>query len=656
MQPRRAVGWVGTFLLVFGLTTPHLAAQPAGKDQFGDALPAGAIARLGTVRWRHGQYLDHVLYTPDGKLLITGSDDNWIRVWDATTGAQLRTIPGHGRGTTALALSRDGALLASSGADGAVRVHEVATGKVRHTFKTRHSGAVGLAFSPDGKLLGSAGDDSRRRLWDLATGKELHEYEFGGTYGTYQQVAFTPDGKYFLATGREDQWHTVMHEVATGKLVRDFKGTGWHFALTPDGKTLISPHHDKGTSASGVGFWDVATGKLVRTLPFKEASYQPHLLLSPDGQRLALSDHDGQRILDVATGKTLLKAPWGGLRMFSPDGKTLVTVEGWGVLRRWDAATGKEIDPLPAHTWHVTALAFAPDGAAVATGSDDATVRLWEPRTGKPLRQLVAVVEPRPEIDSPGLRINAHWVTDVTFLPGGKALASSGADNAIRLWDVATGKRTHLLPGHRVTYDRVGYARGSVHTVAAAPDGKTLATTGADGVVRLWEVAAGKPCGPEVKAGELFTPRGVRAFFLDGKTLLVVTEREAQLWNTAAAGVVPHFKFPEKVYQAAASAGVKVLATQDEKGDVSLWDVAAARRLHKLPVGWADALALAPDGKTLATGHADGGVRLWDVGTGKELRALRGHAARVGALAFAPDGRLLASGSDDTTALLWGLD
>src|SRR5262249_19682261 len=170
-------------------------AKTAPADRFGDPLPPGAVARLGTTRFRYDATA--VAYSPDGKWLALGGSDNHIRLLD-TNGKEVRRLAGHqprtfrpardlkgafdllvdsvGKGhVTCIAFSPDGKTLASGGWDEAVRLGDVQSGQERRRLDGHSRGMIGaVAFSPDGKYLASRGGlDGTLILWDAESGKQV---------------------------------------------------------------------------------------------------------------------------------------------------------------------------------------------------------------------------------------------------------------------------------------------------------------------------------------------------------------------------------------------------------------------------------------------------------------------------------------------------
>ncbi|MCI0737445.1 MAG: sigma-70 family RNA polymerase sigma factor [Gemmataceae bacterium] len=608
---------------------------PVALDRFGDALPQGALTRMGTVRLRLGSPVYRFAYTRNGQMLAAGSDRNVI-LWKADTGAEARQLIGHENRVLGIAFSPDGLTLASSSVDQTIRLWDLVKGVELRRLEG-HQGTVGaIAFSPDGRTLVSGSADKTLRVWDVDSGKEVRRLGDETLPGVTWPVAFFSDNRSVATRDQKDALR--LWDAVTGQeLIREWlpqRVTA--VAFSADGTKMIAAR----AGSPIMQLFDVALGTEMRQFRGHRGTVDS-LVFSPDEKTLASSSADGTiRFWDVATAQEQCRAITGqhnhsGL-VFSPDGATLAA--GWDtMLRLWDTRSGKELSGF-GHRGQVRSVAFLPHAQTLVSTGSDKTVRFWEIATGQeqsrwdgPVQdpaalafafaadgtQMAAGCKDRSihvrDLATGKLlhqcRGHTDFISALAYAPDSRTLVSASWDKTLALWDAATGQELGRLRGHP----------NEIMAVAFAPDGKLVASGSTDGTLRIWDIDTGKTiqqCG-----GDLGWIRGL-AFSPDGKTV-------------------------------AAASGVH--GVRGKQGLLSLWDVATGeqRARWEAHAERVYCVAFSPDGALLATGGGDHKIRLWDPASGGELAPLEGHRGAVVSLAFSRDGRRLASGSMDTTALVW---
>ncbi|NEQ76984.1 MAG: protein kinase [Okeania sp. SIO2C9] len=287
----------------------------------------------------HGDKVRTVAFSIDGQTLVSGGEDNSIKVWTLKTGGEPRNLGG---------------------------------------WMFSHSGWVQeIAFSSDGQTLVSGSNDGTVKVWNLGTGKLVRTLGgwLGQDWGPVQAIAISQDGQ-ILASGHGDKTVKVWY-LNSGKMRGYLKGhTAWveSVAISPDGQILASGSGDK-----TIKLWDVGTGRLLLTLT-GHSDVVRSVAIAPDGQILASGSSDNTiKLWQLATGELLgtLQHPDGvNAVAISPDGLILASGCRDGNMYLWNPYTMEELGVLSQEAV-VNAVTFSVDGQMLAAGCGDGSVGIW---------------------------------------------------------------------------------------------------------------------------------------------------------------------------------------------------------------------------------------------------------------------------------------
>ncbi len=434
---------------------------------------------------------------------------------------------------------------------------------------------------------------------------------------------------------------------------------------TPDGKSLVTVNGNH-----GVHVWDVATGRIVRTIGNPESQFR-EIAISADGEAMAtIEEVPGRlRLWDLASGRE--RRRWHGTReanyhrlTFSPDGKTVAAATTWYnevFIHLWDTTAPTErrrrIEGCRRDLWDIT---FSPDGRTLATASHDpseragadrdtGSIQLWDIASARELRRFP---------------IEGFGVRSVAFSRDGKRLFAGVTDRTIRVYDLATGRETarrlgqeHAIPP-RVKGGAIPMAWEEINCLEFSPDGSILASTTlgtasaglrALAEIHLWDVARGAELRRIPAHGQWITSL---SFAPDGKTIASTgAEPVIRLWDVATGRAAsPQAGHRSGVYRLIISSADGTLFTSANDGTIRRWDLSTGRELG-LVADFLDVisgLAMSPDGQTLVVGDAIGRrLFLWSVAERREIRRLpRVPVAEHNYLtsaAFSADGKVVAA-------------
>jgi WD40 repeat protein len=601
-------------------------------------------SRLRTAFSGHTGEVRSVTFSPDGSMIASsGRDENTVIVWETSTGTELARLPG-----IIARFSPDGRFLATGGGsddpeaeirDTSVYLWDTNSWQVVYTLEGHDKRVQDLHFNPQGTLLASASTDDTFIVWDTESGEQVFTGPAAvGGYDTLDNVAFSPDGKLFIAADYHsdalltEQYSGMMRVYGVESdwaLLNEYPSADMNFNLSPDGGWLVSPGESQFNAIllrdiSGYPSDELATVHLAELPPVVVPEAHGGAILkftfNQDSSLLATAGLEGDANIwslvdEVAELLMTLAGHSGAVTdiAFSPDSRQVATAGADGTVRNWDITrTGiSEGLALDAHSQFIRRFEFTQDGSLLATASFDGTAKLWDPTSG----ELLITVD---DSDS--------QLMGVAISPGGNRLATAAFDYKARIYDLviepgrAKAELLHILAGHRESGPVGGLYHG-VMALSFSQDGEILATGGSDGFVILWRVETGQ-----------------------------------QLWSQQVHpngnGVTNLAFSPDSRYLATTS-------DQDPELNIGplakIWDVENGQELVTFEGHFESdriwGLAFSPDGERLASSGSI--LKVWERSTGTEIFELSGHDSVISGLVFSTDGKFLASTSIDGTARLW---
>ena len=568
----------------------------------------------------HSDTINSVVFSPDGKLILSGSRDT-LKLWDVATGREIKTFFGHTGWVHSLIFNSDGKQALSCSSDGTIKIWDIVTGREIKTFSARGN-VYNITLSPDGKKLLSSGHSTI--LWDVSSGQEIM------TFAEYRYYArFDPSGKKIISSSFNRIFK--LWDIATGQEIMTFPGDTsgvWTLSFNPDGNQVLFGFKD-GT----IKLWDTTSRQEIATF-YGHTGYINSLVFSPDGKHIISGSSDNTiKLWNVESGQEIRTFTGHTNQVLSVslslDSKQILSYSLDNTIRLWDIENGHEIRTFSGHTEEVKSATFSPTGKQILSHSDDGTIKLWDVESGHEIRTFSG---------------HTSWVSSMAFSPDGRQVLFCSADSTIRQWDTSTGSRIKTFSGHR----------GWVQKVSYSLDGKQILSSSRDRTIKLWDAASGE----EIRtfSGHTLGVNDV-SFSPDDKLIISgCANGTIKLWETDTGREIKTFSgHINSIYSVCFSPDGKQVLSGSQDRTIKLWDVTSGEEIRTFSghTFYVSSVSFSSDGKQFLSSSGDRTIKLWDVESGREIKTFLGHSAGVSKAHFSPDGRQVLSCSRDNTIKLW---
>ncbi|MDP3531716.1 MAG: hypothetical protein Q8S31_00285 [Alphaproteobacteria bacterium] len=577
----------------------------------------------------HEGRITQLLFSKDGKMLVSCSIDSTIKIWDPSTAKLIKTLEGHKASVEKIAFDPENKMLASISLDKTIRLWDLNSFTQKAELLGHQDWLTDLAFTSTGDTLITTSLDKTIREWDLKTNNSKILYEHSNPL---YFLSLHPNQKLLIAAA--DDGSIIMIDRQNGQKtnLEGHYGSLTSLKISPDG------HHLASTSRDGTArLWSlVKEPKLIKILsghdgPVLESSFcEANSFLTTCGQdgtfRLWKTDN-GEQFMILDTGSSFLNKIY-----VLPHGKSLLTARAKGKVELWKISKIGGKTTIDAHQNRIYALSFSPKGDQFLTAGWDGFVRLWSTNKGK---------------ETNNIKREPQSITTALYSPKGQYFAIALRNGDVELWDDGGSQPRYTLIGHK----------SDVNALTFSHDEKIIATGGDDRTIRLFDTHSGQEkaqlVGHKGKIQQLVFSHDDNLLYSigsDGFAIKWGLDKNAELvrFNGHKGPLTKMVLNPE---------GTRLVTGSDDR-TARLWNTKTGEEIfllegHKGPVKHVD---ITKNSKMILTGSDDQTISLWHAYNGRQLIQISKHLGSIEQAFFSPDDTRIYSASTDGTACIWDVE
>ena len=543
--------------------------------------PGGPLIRTLT---GHSKRVTDVAVTEDGERVLTASDDGTIKLWDFQNGYEIRTFHGHGGEITSLAITSDNKSVVSGSRDNTVKVWDLDSGDELSSLEGHDDDVMDVVVTPDGKQAISCSLSGEIIFWNLETGMLVDKII--GHKGIIYSLSMVPGGQYFVS-GAEDKTVKVwdIHRRRKINVLLGHEDSVWVVSVTQDGKYAVSASWDE-----TIKIWHLKKGEKIRTLRGHTDRIQA-LSITQDGKHIISMAFDNTlKVWSFDTGELLRSfttISGSNSVAVTPDGRFAISASRDAEI--WDLSRDQRTTISQGHSEPITSVAIVPNGTHAFTTSYDSTLKEWDLESGEVVRTLEG---------------HSAEVTSVKISEDGEYLITGGV-NSVKYWKYKSGKIHKTMEGPGDYFD----------AVALSKSGDTAVCASRTGIINIWDL----------KSSEKGLP-------LKGPPCD---------WIMAVA-ISPDSNF---------------IVSGEWNGFLKLWDIHNKEFINQF-CGHDDrvtSVSFTHDSKQVISSSADGTIKLWSIPLWERLLTIEGHKNIVRSAVITSDQCYVISCSDDKMIKVWDL-
>ena len=564
-----------------------------------------------TVNTSHFGSVSSVDFSANGNILVSGSSDNTIKVWDVKSGKLIRTIPAFHSYVTNVALSQDGEIIAATGYNSHdILLFNSQTGKLIRKLSGHSMEVNSIAISANSKFIVSASDDESIKLWNLDSGKLISSFT---SESPIKSIAISNNNKLTLSASSDNALR--LYNTATGKEISKVDSRAVEcVSFSPDGKFFLCGNRD-----GSIEIFNSSDSKLIKS--FQEEAGILSLNYSPNGKNIICASTDGNiMIVNSQTGEQLKSISENSAALivkYSPSGKSFAVGGSDGELKLKNSVSGKTVKVFGKKIGLIPFVKFSSDGRNVSTLGDYEKLKIWDLKLGKMYNSS----------------INSNEIKSFSFLPGNKIIWSSW-DDTTRIVSLISGNSSEIISGD--------FSDESISS-----EGNTVATISKKGVVKIWSIKTGK---------ELQSISGTNgsffSVFLSKKKKFVAAGSDAdtiRIWDVNTGKIINELKC--SMYSFNFSPDENFILTSTNGDKVNVQKVTDNKIIRSFK-GNVDNNCFSSDGKYLTTIDEQGIIYIWNFKSGKLINKFddnlySGH--------FSPNGKYFVSVCNNGNFILWDL-